>query len=196
MNSPINNSLNNNSSNINSSNSQLINSSTSGSSTHNSPYLDYGLNSTPYNLNSSSQTPPCNVPNMFTAAACAANSSKTSNSDFSFTNNNLNKKYLNSQSNNLIETNLQSNPTTASNLQSTTSINSLESNLDQTLFYGSTNGSTSLNKSTNNLQSTHSVKPHQTAPEFPASLTNNYANNFAPNTNAYNNWQPGKTTLF
>lgn len=136
-------------------------------------------------LNQPSQTPPCSVPNvnMFTAAAIAANSSKTSNSDsFSFSNNNnnnnLNKKY----NLNLQDSSLQSNA--SANLQPSSTENGLESQLDQTLFYGS-NGSTPLNKSTT-LQSSL-VKPHQTTPEFSASLANNYAN-FGPNSNVYN-WQ-------
>lgn len=167
---------------------------------NNSPYLDYNNLNSNYNslnpnytssmINQVPQTPPCTVPNMFTAAVVAAashsgnSSSKLSSSnlnnssEFPFnSNSNLNKKYLNKSS------------LDNSTLQSSTS--GLESSLDQTIFYG-TNGSTPLNKSTG-LQSP--LKPHQTSEFVSTSLVaNNYAN-FAPNSNnAY--WQPGKYINF
>ena len=179
----------------------------------NSPYLDYNTSYSNSILNQSSQTPPCTVPNMFTAAAVAAASSgalhsqpggtskssnlnannNNQNSEFAF-NNNLNKKYLNTQpqqQSNILDSNLQSssNSINANNLATS----GLESSLDQAMFYGSSNGGLppSLNKS-NTLQSSLS-KPHQT-PEFSTSLTNNYAN-FAPNSNAAY-WHPGNLVFF
>lgn len=145
------------------------------------PYLDYNSNYPASMLSQPPPTPPCTVPNMFTAAAVAANSSKLSasnggnpNSEFPF-NSNLNKKYLNAPQPGLLD-------------GSSTGI-TLESgggNLEQAMFYGNSNASAPLNKSIGNLPS--SLKPHQ-GPEFSTLLANNYAN-FAPNSNAY--WQPGK----
>lgn len=143
-------------------------------------YLDYSSNYPASMLSQPPPTPPCTVPNMFTAAAVAANSSKLSasnggnpNSEFPF-NSNLNKKYLNAQQPGLMGEN------------SSAGIESGGGNLDQAMFYGNSNASAPLNKSAGNLPS--SLKPHQ-GPEFSTLLANNYAN-FGPNSNAY--WQPGK----
>ena len=150
------------------------------------PYLDYNSNYPASMLSQPPPTPPCTVPNMFTAAAVAANSSKLSasgmngggaaNPEFPFnSSHSLNKKYLNAQP-------MDGSSGAPAGLEA-------GGNLDQAMFYGNSNGSAPLNKSAGTLQS--SLKPHQ-APEFSTLLANNYAN-FAPNSSAY--WQPGKRTL-